>query len=58
MKYIPYLVALLGAIILIFDLFDLYTFNKWAKVSGYLLMCAAIIMLKFCKCHQKEDVSE
>ena len=58
MKYIPYLLALMGAIILIVDLFDLYALNKWGSVSGYLLMCAAILMLKFCKCHRKADVPE
>ena len=58
MKYIPYIVALLGAIILIVDLFDLYTPTKWTKVSGYLLMLIAIIMMKFCPCNKTEDVPE
>ena len=58
MKYIPYLVALIGAIILIVDLFDLYELNKWVAISGYLLLFVAIIMLKFCPCRQKDDVSE
>ncbi len=58
MKYIPYILALIGAIILIVDLFDLYALDKWVSVSGYLLMFVAIIMLKFCKCHRKEDVTE
>jgi len=58
MKYLPYLLALMGAIILIFDLFDLYVLKKWLVVSGYLLMFVAIIMLKFCPCQQKEDVLE
>jgi hypothetical protein len=58
MKYIPYILALMGAIILIVDLLDLYVIDKWVSVSGYLLMFVAIIMLKFCKCHRKEDVSE
>jgi len=58
MKYIPYLLALIGAIILIVDLFDLYALNKWVSISGYLLMCAAILMLKFCPCQRKEEVAE
>ena len=58
MKYIPYLLALMGAGILIVDLFDLYVLNKWVQVSGYLLIIAAIIMLKYCPCHKKEDLSE
>jgi len=58
MKYIPYLVALIGAVILILDLFDLYAFHQWVSLSGYLLIFVAIIMLKFCKCQRKEEVPE
>ncbi|MGZ2371417.1 hypothetical protein ACXR6G_16680 [Ancylomarina sp. YFZ004] len=58
MKYIPYLLALIGALILIVDLFDLYALNKWVLISGYLLMFVAIIMLKFCPCRQKDNVSD
>lgn len=58
MKYIPYFIALMGAIILINDIFDLYTANKWMSILGYLLMFAAILMLKFCPCQRKEDVLE
>jgi len=58
MKYIPYILALIGAVILIVDLLDLYALDKWISVSGYLLMFTAIIMLKFCKCNRKEDVPE
>lgn len=58
MKYIPYLVALVGAIILILDLFDLYILNSWFPVIGYLLMFVAIIMLKFCPCRQKKELKD
>ncbi len=58
MKYIPYLLALMGAVILIIDLFDLYSLNKWVAISGYLLMCLAILMFKYCPCRRKEEVSE
>lgn len=58
MKYIPYLVALIGASILIVDLFDLYLLKSWVQVVGYLLIFVAIIMLKFCPCRQKEDASD
>ena len=58
MKYIPYILALMGAIILIVDLFDLYTLNKWIPLSAYLLIFVAIIMLKFCPCRQKDDMSD
>jgi len=58
MKYVPYFIALIGAIILINDIFELYPANRWVSVSGYLLMFVAIIMLKFCPCRRKEDVLE
>lgn len=58
MKYIPYILALIGAIILIVDVLDLYALDKWVALSGYLLMFTAIIMLKFCKCNRQEDVPE
>ncbi|WP_154201761.1 hypothetical protein [Ancylomarina sp. 16SWW S1-10-2] len=58
MKYIPYILAVIGAIILIVNLFDLYTLNKWVSISGYVLLFVAIIMLKFCPCRQKDDVHE
>ncbi|MDE5422504.1 hypothetical protein L3073_09830 [Ancylomarina sp. DW003] len=58
MKYIPYILALMGAIILITDIFDLYVLNKWVSISGYIFMCAAILMFKYCPCHRKEEMSE
>lgn len=58
MKYIPYLVALIGASILIVDLLDLYALKGWIPLLAYLLIFVAIIMLKFCPCRQKEDAAD
>jgi len=58
MKYIPYLLALMGAIILIIDLFDLYALHKWVSLSGYLLMFAAILMFKYCPCRRRDELTE